>query len=237
MGITVNGISLTEIQKNRNMNNKNTVNNKKNTASNKKKNELAPAPSLNKKGDMMKYVTSQKKKIDNYEQTHIQTMNNSEDNNTKKNNKNDNMKNKITVPLNKNTIEKKLTFEPTVEQGVAQKINNFRRLSEITKCVIGIGYCSGHNVKLERKVKMKKMSYIEKDGNIGWRLREVTSIECPAKNPGIPVYSAKPMMSSNPESEGTNGKRRKFDVKSMDQPQLTRTSQKMKDDILLDVTR
>ena len=91
-------------------------------------------------------------------------------------------------------------------------------------------------MKLERKVKMKKMSYIEKDGNIGWRLREVTSIECPAKNPGIPVYSAKPMMSSNPESEGTNGKRRKFDVKSMDQPQLSRTSQKVKDDVLLDET-
>ena len=93
-------------------------------------------------------------------------------------------------------------------------------------------------VKLEvvNDVAVKVRSYIEKDGNIGWRLREVTSIECPAKNPGIPVYSAKPMMSSNPESEGTNGKRRKFDVKSMDQPQLSRTSQKVKDDVLLDET-
>ena len=134
MGITVNGISVIDIQRSRSTDNKNIVNNKKNTANNRKKKELTPAPSVNKKGDMLKYVTSQKKKTEDNERTDIQTMNNSMKNNVKKN---DNMKNIITLPDNKKIVE------PTVEQGVAQKINNFKRLSETTKCVIGSGYCSG----------------------------------------------------------------------------------------------
>ena len=125
-GITVNGISLIEIQRSRNTNNKNVLNNKKNTTNNKKKKELTPAPSVNKKGDILKYVTSQKKTTEDNERTHTQTMNNSMKNNVRKN---DNMKNMITLPDNKKIFEKKTTFEPTVEQGVAQKINNFRRLS------------------------------------------------------------------------------------------------------------
>ena len=133
-------------------------------------------------------------------------------------------------------IGRKTTFEPTAEQGVSQKINNFRRLSESTKCVIGSGYCAGHNVKLERNIRMKKMSIIGKDGNIEWRLREFVTLECPAKKPAVPAYSATTVTSVIPESGVTNKKRRKsIDVKN-DQPQLTRTSLTVKEDLRLDVT-
>ena len=131
-------------------------------------------------------------------------------------------------------VGKKLTFGSTIEAGVSQKIQNFKRLSEVTKCVIGSGFCTGHNVKLERTVKMKKMSNIGSNGKIEWTMREVTSLACPAKTPSVPVFSAKPVMSQHPEPGVTNGKRRKLIEMSNDQPQPTRTGHIVKEDIPLD---
>ena len=71
---------------------------------------------------------------------------------------------------------------------------------------------------------------------IEWRLREVTSLICPAKKPIVPAYSDTPVMSSLPETEGTNEKRRKLIGMNNDQPQLTRTSHTVKEDLPLDVT-
>ena len=67
-------------------------------------------------------------------------------------------------------------------------------------------------------------------------LSEVVSLECPAKKPIVPAYSATTVMSSLPESGGTNKKQRKLIDGNNDQPQLTRTSHAEKDDLPLDET-
>ena len=43
---------------------------------------------------------------------------------------------------------KKMTFDRVLNTEVSQRMENFNRMSESTKCVIGSGFCAGHNVKL-----------------------------------------------------------------------------------------
>ena len=53
------------------------------------------------------------------------------------------------------------------------------------KCVMGSGRCSTHNVKLVRNVKQKKFSVVGHKGEIEWRLRDVTSLECPGRKKAV----------------------------------------------------
>ena len=103
-------------------------------------------------------------------------------------------------------------------------MNNYRKLSKVTKYVIGSGFCAGHNVKLERSVKEKTTSYIDKEGRLKWLVREVTSLTCPANKPKILTFGDVPAVLKPEESVGTNGKRRNLSENVVDQPQLTRTS-------------
>ena len=70
-----------------------------------------------------------------------------------------------------------------ITNGGSQKVDCFKKLSQVTKCVIGSGFCAGHNVKLERSVKIKKISIIDNDGKVKWLMREVTSLTCPPTKP------------------------------------------------------
>ena len=51
------------------------------------------------------------------------------------------------------------------------------------KCVMGSGRCASHNTKLERKIKEKRVSIIDKSGKLGWTTREVTILTCPLAQP------------------------------------------------------
>ena len=133
-------------------------------------------------------------------------------------------------------IGRKLTFLPPSTNTVSQKIQNFKRISETNKCVIGSGYCSGHNVKLERTIKMKKVSKIGSNRKLEWTMREVTSLACPAKQPSVPQYGEVSVMSQLPEQGTTNGKRRKLEEVNKDQPQPVRTCQIEREDTPLDQT-
>ena len=48
-------------------------------------------------------------------------------------------------------------------------------------CVFGGGKCVTHNVKLKRSVKQKKMSVINKMGQVTWGYRDVTCLICPGR--------------------------------------------------------
>ena len=157
-------------------------------------------------------------------------VNTSEKNNTQVDWKTEN----TTTP--KLNIGRKLTFLPPSTNTVSQKIQNFKRISETNKCVIGSGYCSGHNVKLERSIRMKKVSNIGINGKIEWTMREVTSLACPAKQPSVPQYSVGAMMSQLPGPGTTNGKRQKLDDENKDQSQPSKTSQIEREDVPLDET-
>ena len=44
---------------------------------------------------------------------------------------------------------------------------------------MGSGMCATHNCKLKKRVVEKKISCIDKNGKIGWTMREGTILACP----------------------------------------------------------
>ena len=48
-------------------------------------------------------------------------------------------------------------------------------------CVFGGGKCVTHNVKLKRSVKHKKMSVVNKRGQVTWAYIDVTCLICPGR--------------------------------------------------------
>ena len=52
-------------------------------------------------------------------------------------------------------------------------------LAKSEECVIGSGMCAKHNIKAIRVLKTMRMSVINKDGPLGWRLCETTILACP----------------------------------------------------------
>ena len=126
--------------------------------------------------------------------------------------------------------EKKTTFDNVINTGVSQRVKNFNKMSESTKCVIGSGFCAGHNVKLVRSVRTKKTSCVDDNGEIKWLMREVTSLTCPAVSAKILTFSDAPARLTPGESGTTNGKRRKLSMSEMNQPQHCRTYKKDNED-------
>ena len=79
---------------------------------------------------------------------------------------------------------RKTTFEPvkkTQRVSVRDNITMFQELSNRDECVWGNGRCSTHNTKLVRKVTVKKVSEVDRHGQVTWPMREVCSFACPSK--------------------------------------------------------
>ena len=94
--------------------------------------------------------------------------------------------------------------------------------------MIRSGFCTTHNVKMNREVMVKKMSNEDEYGKISWVSRETTVLSCPMRNPRLAlpgsVHSTSEsavMMSSLPVVRGTNQKRRKCSHEGMDQSTTT----------------
>ena len=86
--------------------------------------------------------------------------------------------------------ETKLTFvSPLRKTTVGTKIDNFQKLARGGECVLGSGRCGYHNCKLVRSVVKKKMSVVNRDGSIGWTMREVTTLACPLATQGKGIRS------------------------------------------------
>ena len=122
--------------------------------------------------------------------------------------------NKKENELNK---ERKTTFVNKKKEKVKENIEMFHKLSMGEECIVGSGHCSRHNVKLERKVTIKKVSNIDSTGKVTWTMREVANLACPFKQRKLPVGTSSTMMSSNRPPEGTNGNFKKFRSMVMDQ--------------------
>ena len=115
-----------------------------------------------------------------------------------------NMKKKI------GSISVKKTFDKLSQLGVKKKIEMFSDMSQEVKCVLGSGYCSGHNVKLVRSIVKKKISETDCNGKVTWPMREVITLACPAIQPIVRNVSAIPALGSEePELGTTNGKKLK----------------------------
>ena len=72
------------------------------------------------------------------------------------------------------------------------------------KCLFARGNCTSHGTKLVRRVGVKKVSIIGKDGRLSWQMREVTTLACPSLDtaPG----SSKSASANSMMSDGTNKK-------------------------------
>ena len=76
----------------------------------------------------------------------------------------------------------------------------FQELEKGHECVMQGGMCSTHNVKLVRSVTEKKMSVMNEDITIAWRMGEAVTLTCPLRQP-IGMTSAimtSPLMTDGP---------------------------------------
>ena len=55
----------------------------------------------------------------------------------------------------------KKTFTNFNREKFQEAIQKFKRISEGTDCVVRSGYCTSHNAKMVRNVRMKKMSNVD----------------------------------------------------------------------------
>ena len=131
------------------------------------------------------------------------------------------------------TEEKKTTFATVVNPGLKSAIQKFRTISRGTECAVRSGYCTSHNIKCVREVKMKKVSEIDESGRLSWSTREVCTLTCPSK----PKITTKPGGIVNSAPQGTNGKIADIFRNVMDQPTQPRTKKKTNEAISLDETR
>ena len=84
--------------------------------------------------------------------------------------------------------------------------------------MLGSCYCAGHNVKLNRSVKHKRVSNIENDGRFTWSTREVTTLTCPTVS--LPVQKPgkiSTVLSIQTEMGKTNEKKHNI-LKSVNNP-------------------
>ena len=130
------------------------------------------------------------------------------------------------------TEEKKTTFATVVNPGLKTAIQKFRTISRGTECAVRSGYCTSHNTKCVREVKMKKVSEIDESGRLSWSTREVCTLTCPSK----PKITTKPGGIEDSVPQGTNGKRVKLLNSVMDLPAQPRTKNKTNDGTLLEET-
>ena len=86
-------------------------------------------------------------------------------------------------PGNQSETKMKKTTFSTVEGGMSVSGGGDDIVSNVDRdiCVFGGGKCVTHNVKLKRSVKQKKMSVINKMGQVTWGYRDVTCLICPGR--------------------------------------------------------
>ena len=247
--ITVNGVKLTDIQKDRIKSlNKKTTSVKKPAKKTTKKIQ-SPAPSMNSIGSIHKYLV--KKKAGG--ETKIKGAANKSPPSTSINQSHNNLKtttiisneDKVNDVIQGDTVPAsptpppgmKLTFGTVVRQSVKENILKFQELQRGGKCVMGSGRCAEHNRKLVRTVTMKKVSEKDEKGGTKWVMREVTTLTCPGSTVGRPEDRSSAQTEISTESGVTNKKRRLYSRIGMNQPREEEPEVRKKEDILLDRTK
>ena len=211
----------------------------KKTTPGRKKKTTSTTPSSDQTGQLRRYLVKKtfggledKKKNDDQEDTG-RAPNNVEDN-TEIRRSNIRKTTDVVSDTAKVQEVRKLAFTPGHNRKVKDNIMMFQKLSDGVECVIGSGMCSGHNVKLTRKVTMKRCSDVDDRGVVTWSMREVTVLICPAaiRQGSHSAHSA--VMSQLSVETGANGKRRKFGSMIDDQPQAEIQNREGDTDILLE---
>ena len=121
-------------------------------------------------------------------------------------------------------------------KSVKKKIENFAQMTaDSDKCLIGSGRCANHNTRVQRVMKNKRVSVVNKDGTIGWKTCEVNALVCPAVNSGkSKVAVGGSSLSDEREGISTNKKARIFIKNVNNQPDLSPAVMKESEHIPLD---
>ena len=207
--IMVNGVRLVDLPKLRKVDNT-----RKATGSRKKegrgsKSDGRTTPSSDMRGKLLKYLV--RKKPANEEDISDNKGTISGDNKSRE--EDENNSNNLTSQEGNKPVEeidvpiRKLTFTPPHQKRVKDNIRMFELSPSVGgSCLFARGRCTNHGVKLIRRVGVKKVSVIDKNGQLSWQMREVTNLACPSLDisPGSDVI-AKDYSSL---SGGTNKKRK-----------------------------
>ena len=89
------------------------------------------------------------------------------------------------ITKNQNQVKKeklKTTFGSNIEGArtkIKERIKSFEKFNSPDECVLGSGMCATHNTKLIRIMKERKVSCVDKCGQISWVMKEVAALVCP----------------------------------------------------------
>ena len=132
----------------------------------------------------------------------------------------------------------KTTFTKTTHKkksDVQKKIENFQQITEDgEKCRIGSGMCAVHNTRVIRSVNMRRVSVVNKDGTVNWKMCEVTTLACPAVRPGRSAVSNDCLYN---EMGGASKRARTVLQNENDQSDLSTILRKENEDLPLDENR
>ena len=77
------------------------------------------------------------------------------------------------------------------KNSIKKKIDDIKHLTENdNKCLIGSGRCAKHNTRVNRVIENRRVSTVNKDGSVSWKMCEVTILSCPAVQAGASTVSS-----------------------------------------------
>ena len=94
--------------------------------------------------------------------------------------------------------------------------------------------CAVHNTRVIRSVNMRRVSVVNKDGTVNWKMCEVTTLACPAVRPGRSAVSNDCLYN---EMGGASKRARTVLQNENDQSDLSTILRKENEDLPLDENR
>ena len=130
--------------------------------------------------------------------------------------------------------ETKTTFSTITPKKnmVKKKIEELLLLTKNdNKCLIGSGRCAKHNTRVTRVIEKKRVSTVNKDGSISWKMCEVAILSCPAVSTGASSVSSDCLYT---ELSATNKRQRTLLPEECNQLALSTTKKNEVEDLPLD---
>ena len=217
--ITVNGVSIMNLQKSRKTGTHKEQGTKKN---NKKKDPKKPVIAMPSNEKITKYFVRKHQDEDDIKQQSEDKTYQEQDNSDILSQRRQEqelceMTGRYQEELKRDISDMKRTFEQAMsKENVRNKIARFENIKNKEECVIASGMCGLHHCRVERDIIKKRVSCEDKHGNTQWTMRVGTILVCPmARNPGI-EQDSNLLTQSQSELRGTTNKKLRITTKNED---------------------
>ena len=118
-------------------------------------------------------------------------------------------------------LRKKTTFGPiNTPPPIKKKIDRFQNFQNGDKCVVGSGRCATHHIKLVKRVVERKVSKLNKFGQVTWTMGEGIIFDCPKSGQTERSGDSTAPINLPVKGNSTNKKIRLINKNELDQPEV-----------------